>query len=47
VEASEQDQSRHHYGRHATRKRGIQYAVAYRFDHDRLGELDRLVKAGR
>ncbi|QOZ49929.1 hypothetical protein XH90_00095 [Bradyrhizobium sp. CCBAU 53338] len=31
---------------HAPRKRGIRYAAAHRFHHNRLGVLDRPVKPG-
>ncbi|TFV49155.1 hypothetical protein E4K65_09565 [Bradyrhizobium niftali] len=31
---------------HSPRKRGIQYAAAYRFNHNCLGILDRPVKPG-
>lgn len=35
-----------HFRRHAPRKRGIQYATAYRFNRNPLGVLDRPVKPG-
>ncbi|TFV43705.1 hypothetical protein E4K65_31530 [Bradyrhizobium niftali] len=34
------------YNRHSPRRRGIQYAVASRFNHRRLRVLDRPVKPG-